>query len=224
MIPQIVDTVVFIDEGDIGEIYEVSSTVKTPTGLADEGLARPVVEVREHESGTLAFEIYTFGDQVVVMPIGGIDATKPMWKLAQRTLEHELRREVRGHLEVRVESDGRAIIYVRESDIGGLVGRGGQNVRALEDEYGISFDIRSLVELGRGDGEEVEVHVDDDVVALVVGPSLRGQTVEVAVDGETVFSGAVSRRGDVSLSRGSRPAEQLAKAHQRRRKITAKRI
>jgi len=69
MIPSIIDTVIFIDKGAVSKIYEVSMTVKIPTGLREADLARPVVEVRDFLTNELEYEIYVFGEQTVVVPV-----------------------------------------------------------------------------------------------------------------------------------------------------------
>ena len=70
MIPSIVDTVIFIEAGQVSKVYELSITVKLPTGLKEEELARPVVEVKDFLTGELEYEMYTFGEQVMVIPVG----------------------------------------------------------------------------------------------------------------------------------------------------------
>lgn len=69
MIPSIIDTVIFIDEGEVRKVYDLSITVKLPTGLKEAELSRPVVEVRDFITGELEYEIYTFGEQTMVVPV-----------------------------------------------------------------------------------------------------------------------------------------------------------
>ncbi|MEM3979938.1 MAG: ATPase, partial [Ignisphaera sp.] len=69
MIPSIIDTVMFIDKGIVTKVYEVSMTVKLPTGLREADLARPVIEVRDFLTNELEYEIYVFGEQTVVIPV-----------------------------------------------------------------------------------------------------------------------------------------------------------
>ncbi len=69
MIPSIVDTVIFIKNGMVEKVYEVKMTVKLPTGLREADLSRPVIEVRDFLTGELEYEIYTFGEQTVVVPV-----------------------------------------------------------------------------------------------------------------------------------------------------------
>jgi len=69
MIPSLVDTVIFIKNGYVDKVYEVKMTVKLPTGLKEVELSRPVIEVRDYLTGELEYEIYTFGEQTVVIPV-----------------------------------------------------------------------------------------------------------------------------------------------------------
>jgi len=69
LIPQIVDTVVFIENGGIAKTYNLTLRVKVPEGMRERDLARPVVEVVDFESGVREFEIYKFGDETVIAPI-----------------------------------------------------------------------------------------------------------------------------------------------------------
>jgi ATPase len=78
MIPSIVDTVIFISEGKVAKVYELSIRVKLPTGLREAELTRPVVEVRDFLSGDLEYEIYTFGEQTMVIPVKSVSKQSPI--------------------------------------------------------------------------------------------------------------------------------------------------
>lgn len=223
MIPQIVDTVIFIEAGDVRELYEVTLTVKVPTGMGDSDLARPVIEVKDFESQQLTFEIYTFGDQVVVMPLTTITSEKPIWKLAERTLEFELGRLIKGNVAVEVKSDQRATLYVDDDRIAQVIGSGGSRIRELEEKLGIGLDVRSFDEMDLSAGQDLEVRADERHVVLDLDPSLRGKTIEITIDGESAFMGSVSRSGSVKIRRGSEPAEEIYEAYQAGKHIRARR-
>ena len=223
MIPQVVDTVVFIDEGDVRQVYEIEFSVKVPTGMGDSDLARPVIEVSDHESKQLAFEIYTFGEQVVVMPIGDVAAEKPIWQLAEKSLEYEIGKIFRDHIVVEVTSDERAKLYVEDNRIPQVLGKGGQRIRELEKQFGLSFDVRSIEDMDLSAGQELEIDVNDKQVILDIDPELRGKTIELTVDGEPVFIGSVSKSGSIKLRRGSDPAEEVVDAVERGRPVRARR-
>lgn len=66
MIPMVVDTVIFIKDGEIRQVYSLRSMVKVPYGMREADLARPLIEVLDFETNEPRYEIYTFGEQVVV--------------------------------------------------------------------------------------------------------------------------------------------------------------
>ncbi|HID60304.1 MAG TPA: ATPase [Hadesarchaea archaeon] len=78
MIPMIVDTVIFIKDGEIREIYSLKTVVRVPSGMAEADLARPLIEVLDFETGEPRYEIYTFGEQIVVSDLRGVP-TRPRY-------------------------------------------------------------------------------------------------------------------------------------------------
>ena len=69
MLPSIIDTIIFIEGGDISSVLIIKMTVKVPSGFRDRDLARPVVEVRDYKTRQLEYEIYSFGQDIVINPI-----------------------------------------------------------------------------------------------------------------------------------------------------------
>ncbi|MEM3586444.1 MAG: PINc/VapC family ATPase [Candidatus Jordarchaeaceae archaeon] len=70
LISRVVDTVIFIEDGQVNQVLSLKLIVKVPTGMTESDLARPVIEVRDFETNQLQYEIYTFGEQTVVIQIG----------------------------------------------------------------------------------------------------------------------------------------------------------
>jgi ATPase len=69
MLPSIIDTIIFIESGDIAKVLTIKMTVKVPHGFRDKDLARPVIEVRDFLTNELEYEMYSFGQDIVVNPI-----------------------------------------------------------------------------------------------------------------------------------------------------------
>jgi ATPase len=69
LISRVIDTIIFIEEGEIRKVYAVNTTVKIPTGMVQADLARPVIEVRDFETNRLEYEVYSYGEEVVVIPL-----------------------------------------------------------------------------------------------------------------------------------------------------------
>jgi ATPase len=224
MIPQVVDTVIFISAGNVKEVFEIEFKVKVPSGMGDQDLARPVIEVREFDSKQLVYEIYSFGEQVVVMPVQDVAMDKPVWKLAAQEIEYMLSKQIRGDVQVDVRSDHEAIIYVDDSQIPVILGRGGSRIKELEEELGIRLDVRSFDEMEDTVGESTTIEVSDRHVILDLDPSMRGRNIEILVNGEPAFIGSVSRTGSIKLARGSEPAEKVYNAYKAGEIIRARKV
>ncbi|MEM3103036.1 MAG: HAD-IA family hydrolase, partial [Candidatus Caldarchaeum sp.] len=72
MIPHIIDTVVFLEAGRVAKVYTLSLVVRVPTGMTESDLARPLVEVRDFLNDRLEYEIYTYGEENVIIPVGKV--------------------------------------------------------------------------------------------------------------------------------------------------------
>jgi len=220
MIPQVVDTVVFIENGDVAEVLEVGFTVKSPAGMGDSDLARPVIEVREFDTKQVKYEIYTFGDQVVVMPLEeSMDMIKPIWRLAERQLEREMNKILKTPVSVQFNNDSRATIYVDDRAKPQVIGRGGQRINELESQFGLKLDVRTFKEANAERGQEAHVVTGDSHVILDVSKGLRGQGVDVMAEGHLLFTAAVSKSGSIKLLWGTEPAEAILDAMEAGSKI-----
>ena len=236
MIPQVVDTVAYIEEGDVATVYDVSTEVKVPHGLMEEDLARPVIVIRDFETGTPAYEIYTFNRQVVTVPLdeGNGEEDTGVGRLAKQEIEREIRSVARGHVKVELQGRNRAIVYVEDDDISYVIGKGGGRIEGIEDRLGIDIDVRTLDEhpgnqaggrssggasAGEPSGEVVTPEVTGRHVVIPL-EGYAGETVEVRADGEYLFTATVSRGGEVQVSRGSAIAEEIETAIDRSQRIT----
>lgn len=220
MIPQVVDTVMFVEAGKIGTVLELEFTVKVPTGMTDADLARPVVVVRDVGTGQPVFELYTYGEQIVVMPIEDINLdADPSSILAEKELHRSLRRNVQGPMEIKVRGN-KATVYVDESEVPQLIGKGGRTVQMLERKLGIGLDIKPLIKAAKrgrdnrgddrfqgGDEEEfrgprgaaavqrVRIKRASTNIFLLVDGAQGGQTYRVEVEGALVGEATASQQG-----------------------------
>ena len=149
-IPSIVDTTIYIEDGEISAIYENKLTVKVPSGMEERDLARPVIEVRDFETGTLVNEIYTYGEQTIVMDIGMVEESKkannkdktPVQLIAEREILRTIKRKApKAAIEVSMENDRRVNVYMSEKYIPKIIGKGGKRITELEKDIGISINI-----------------------------------------------------------------------------------
>jgi len=233
LIPQIVDTVVYIEAGKVHTVYDVKTEVKVPHGLMEEDLARPVIVVRDFETGQPEYEIYTFNRQVVTVPLNEDDdgGDSGVDRLAKQEVEREIRSIARGHVDVELRGPDTAVVWVEDDDIPQVIGKGGGRITDVENRLGIDIDVRTLEEKPTGpsggpqtdsggtQGEIVQPEVTSRHVMIPLNGH-AGDTVEVQADGDYLFTATVSRGGEIQVSRGSGIAEELELAIDRGSTIT----
>ena len=156
LVSQVLDTVLHVEAGKIQQVLELRMTVKPPSGMQEE-LARPVIEVVEFPSGKVTHEMFAFGSELAVVPVSESRQKKPLQQLAQKQLIHTIRQWAGVHVRVQFTSDASATVYAPKNMISTLVGRGGDNVRALQEQLGgLRLSIESLDDLP--ESEDVSEH------------------------------------------------------------------
>lgn len=244
VIPQVVDTVIFIDKGEVAKVLVLAFTVKVPHGMTEQDLARPVITIADFETGKIEYEIYTYGEQVVVMPIGSPrESRKPAWKLAEEEIRNVISRYATGPVEVEVTSDDSAIVKVFDEDMRKVIGKGGNVIDRIENILGLHIDVREIEAeapkstKGMKRGAERKtfpgrvrepkpdkstppaspVHPMIEITKkhLILGaPELAGRDVEIFIEDEYLFSATVSRHGDVKLRINSDLALDILEAQE----------
>ena len=151
LVSQVLDTILHVEAGKIQQVLELRMTVKAPTGMQEE-LARPVIEVVEFPSGKITHEMFAFGSEIAVVPVdassGGLS---PVKSLARSALIQKIREWIGVESQIQFLNDSSANIYVPSNMISTLVGRGGENIRQLQDDLGgIALSVKSLEEMPEG--------------------------------------------------------------------------
>jgi ATPase len=140
IIPNVLDTVVFVKDGGIQMVYDLELKVKVPTGMTESDLARPVIEIRNFENDVLEHEIYTFGEENVIVPVGKKVDKIGIEKLAEDKIK-ETFRQYDPNAEVEILSDNRVKVMVNERNIASIIGRGGSNIKEIEKLLKVHLDI-----------------------------------------------------------------------------------
>lgn len=158
IIPQVIDTVIYIQKGAISEIYNLQLTVKIPEWMESEDLARPVIVVTSFLSKQVEYEIYTFGEQIVVMPLNETaeDGTvtpiqskgkTAMSEYAKHTITQKLQQLLPCDFLVKIKWSSNLALYIPDIYKGRVIGKSGANINDLEKSLGLKIDIKSFNEL-----------------------------------------------------------------------------
>ena len=150
LVSQVLDTILHVEAGQIQQVLELRMTVKPPTGMQEE-LARPVIEVVEFPSGKITHEMFAFGSEIAVVPVDGVSSGKgisPVAALARDQLVDKIRQWVGVQCGVKITGTNSAEIYAPKGMVATLIGKGGENIRDLQDELGgMKLSVASFAEM-----------------------------------------------------------------------------
>ena len=136
MVSQVLDTILHVEKGRIEQVLQLRMTVKPPTGMQEE-LSRPVIEVVDFRTNKVTHEMFAFGSEISVVPVvEGKGGASPMEHLAREQVTYRIRQWAGVDVDVIFNGSTSATVHAPKSEIGGLVGKGGENVKRLEEELG----------------------------------------------------------------------------------------
>jgi ATPase len=138
LVSQVLDTILHVEAGEIQQVLELRMTVKPPSGMQEE-LARPVIEVVEFPSGRITHEMFAFGSEIAVVPVDAANSgnkVSPISALARDQLSQKIRQWVGVQCGVKITGSNSAEIYAPKGMVSTLIGKGGENIRSLQEELG----------------------------------------------------------------------------------------
>lgn len=201
MIPHVVDTVIFLKDGEIKNVYELSLTVKVPTGMTEADLTRPVVEIRDFETGKLYYEIYSYGQENVVVPVKEEKGESAVKKLAKQRVK-QIIGKYDPFAEINLVSENKVRVIVDNDVIGRLIGKDGANITKIEDKLGIHIDVEPRVP---STGREVGFDVSEvgNSIVFQFSPKMKGKKVDIYVNDDYLLSATVGKKHQVKVSKSS---------------------
>ena len=215
VIPSVVDTSIYIEDGKIKEVYETKMTVKVPSGMKEADLARPVIEIRDFETGELKNEIYTYGEQTIVMDLDLInnpeESSSTSKSAVERLAEQQILRKIKrlipkSKIGVEVISPERANIYINEKYIPKIIGKNGNRIAEIEKDIGISLGVETFentpTHTSHGEKLEVDIIHTKKQLILDLGKSNGMQNFDIFVGGEYLLTATTSRKGEIKIKRG----------------------
>ncbi|MEM5853579.1 MAG: PINc/VapC family ATPase [Candidatus Aenigmatarchaeota archaeon] len=216
MIPHIIDTIIFIKDGEIKKVYDLKLVVRVPTGMTEEDLARPLIEIRDFESGKLEYEIYTFGEENVVVPISTTEIS-PIKKLAIERIKQEIER-FDPDAQVELISDTKAIVKVDNDVIPRLIGKDGSTISSIENKLKIHIEVEPKIP---AIGREVEFKVNEtgNSVEFEFNKKFVGKVANFYVDDKFLFSATVGKKATIKVNKSSEVGKELVRAIVNKKKI-----
>jgi len=209
MLPHIVDTVIFIKDGMVQSVYELRLAVRVPTGMKDEDLSRPIVEVVNFSNDELVYEIYKYGEETVVVPIVSDELSNEVVDEIKNKILRAISRITKDPL-IEVVAKDKVIVKVSKEDIPRILGKKGQTIRSLEKKLNVSILVEPKVPtLGKEikfniyeSGNSIEINVDE---------KLQGEHINIYLNDRFLFSAIVGKLGKIRINKNSDIGRRLMK-------------
>lgn len=212
VIPSIVDTSIYIEDGRVTSVYETKMTVKVPTGMKEADLARPVIEVRDFETGELKNEIYTYGEQTIVMDMNLVNGSRDnetqkssVDKIAEKEILRKIKKILpkKAKVDVEVISPERANIYIPEEFIPKIIGKNGKRIAEIEESIGIGLGVE-VIESKPVNKSPIEVdiiHTNKQLI-LNLGRDNGRKNFDILIGDEYLLTATTSKKGEIKIKRG----------------------
>ena len=216
MIPHIIDTIIFLKDGNINKVYELKLTVKVPSGMVEEDLARPLVEIFDFENGELEYEIYTYGEENIVVPVKELvekkrtNVSSNITRLAESKIKDVVRR-FDPSADIQIISDNKVRIKVEKEIIPKIIGRNGSTVSELEDLLGLRIDIEPKIPVL---GREIDFQINESGSSIVIIADKKevGSNVGIYINNEFLLSSQIGRKSRIKVDKRSENGKKLLNA------------
>ncbi|KZX14096.1 PINc/VapC family ATPase [Methanobrevibacter filiformis] len=231
IIPSIVDTSIYIEDGNVKSVYETKLTVKVPSGMKEADLARPVIEVRDFETNTLKNEIYTYGEQTIVMDVDLLNSDEetkesksPIENIAEKEILRAIQKAVpKSKVHVELKSDDRVNVFVEEQYIPKIIGKNGQRIDKLEEKIGIHISVNPLETISQ---ELIETRVETTKKHIIIylPQEATGKNYEIYAGETRLFTATVGKKGIVKVRKDVKLSKTILDSVHSNTPIFAKRV
>jgi len=224
IIPSIVDTIIFISEGKISKVYTLELTVTMPKGFTERDLSRPVIKVKDFHTNKDEYEIYTFGEQIVVSPLMKLSMKHSKTGKTITANSAQIQKVLKQYSVYDFTYDfdppNSLTLFVSNKDKPRVIGKDGRNIDEIEQKLGLSITVKSFNEQ-----EEMEFVIDmypsKGKLNLVFPSICIGKDVILAVNGSPLTQLTVGKTSEISVAKNTEIGKMLMEAHHKGDTITA---
>ncbi|MFZ8801193.1 MAG: PINc/VapC family ATPase [Candidatus Nanopusillus sp.] len=218
LIPQIIDTIIYIDKGQIEKVYYLNLIVKIPHGLKEEDLARPVVEVRDFITNDLEYEIYTFGEEIMVVPIKKYRQKSGIQRFLEDLLNIEYGRKY-NNVYAEVLDDG-ITFYIPKELKKRFIRNEKRYLMGIKDKYNLRIETKNVEKLNEIINFDYEI--SKDYLTIMFNNLFRKREVELYINGKLIGKFKINKKGKIVLDLNSEIGQEILEAINNKSKIEFK--
>ena len=202
MISSVIDTVIFLKNGEISKTYQLELVMKVPTGMLEADLTRPVIEIRDFDDLILEYEIYTYGEEKVIIPVIDIEKKEIIEKEDVKQKLNKILSKYKNEIEVEMTTSKRATVKAEKQVISKIIGKNGQEITRTEKELGIRIDVELLTN-SLGNNINHTIHESGNSIDFLFKRKLNGKELNVYVNNEYIFSATVGKKNKIRVAKNS---------------------
>ena len=223
VIPHVMDTVIFIKNGRVEKVFSVSLEVKVPSGMIEADLARPIVVVNDFESGKLEFEIYSYGEETIVVPVQLNKAISPAAELAAKVVKQEFLK-LSDFVKVEMVTNDRCIVYVPAARMPLIIGKGGATIEQIEKKLGLSIDVREINDKTSSRNETVQYQIkfDKKNITFLLHSQNADKDTDIYINDEYLLTVKSGKNAVIKLNKQSTQGKELTHAINENHKVELK--
>ncbi|RAP47358.1 MAG: ATPase [Methanosphaera sp. rholeuAM6] len=231
IIPSVIDTAIYIDKGEVDTVYSIELKVKVPSGMLEADLSRPVIEIKDFETEELFYEIYTYGEQTIVMNVNETNSKddekeaekSPVSKIVDKVIRKEVNRVApNAIMEISLISENRALLEIDEDHAGVVIGKNGKTIAQIEERAGISIEVANLDVKEIDNRTPINVNVSGNYLSLNFRKEDIGSSYDIIVEDEYLFTATVGKKANIRLKKDIEMAEIIIKAMKKDEPIYAR--
>ncbi len=213
MIPHVIDTVIFIHGGKIEKIYELNLTVKVPAGMVEQDLARPIVEITDFFTKEPEYEIYSYGEENIIIPLKNIGQKKEgeryskINKLAESKIREIIDR-FDPKAEIKFLSSDKIKILLNKEVIPKIIGRGGSTISEIEKTLGIKIDVEAKIPT-IGDEIDYSISESGSHMYFIVDEEHIGKKINLFLGNDLLLSNQIGKRAKLKVDKKSDPGRKI---------------
>jgi len=218
IIPQIVDTVIFIKDGTVNQVLSLAMEVKVPSGMTEADLARPIIVIRDFESNKLIYELYTYGEETVLIPVKEKNNLEisGMKKLAKETILRKMQ-QFSKDVDVDIISENRAVIKIPESKIAAFIGKQGKHIEKVEKELGISIDVQELesnkISIKKiKKGITFDILEEKNLIKFILKKNQKNKEFEIYIDDVFLMNATSNKKAVIRFNKKNEIGSEIEQA------------
>jgi ATPase len=158
----------------------------------------------------LEYEIYTYGEENVVIPISKEAKSGGIERLAEAKIKETIRR-FDPDAEIEILSNNSIQVRVDKDVIPSIIGRGGSTINELEKNLGVHIDVEPKVH-SFGNEANFELSESGNSLVLELDNGKTGMYADIYVKNQYLLSAHVGKKGKIKISKRSDSGKRLISA------------